>query len=43
LLNTTRCYAREQLERSGEGIELERRHMRYINRTRQASDVQVLA
>lgn len=43
LLNTTRCYAREQLERSGEGIELERRHMRYINRTRQASDVHVLA
>jgi predicted ATPase/DNA-binding winged helix-turn-helix (wHTH) protein len=43
MLNTTRCYAREQLERSGEGIELERRHMRYINRTRQASDVQVLA
>jgi predicted ATPase len=43
MLNTTRCYAREQLERSGEGIELERRHMRYINRTRQASDVHVLA
>jgi predicted ATPase/DNA-binding winged helix-turn-helix (wHTH) protein len=43
LLNTTRCYAREQLERSGEGIELERRHMRYINRTRRASDVHVLA
>lgn len=43
MLNTTRCYAREQLERSGEGIELERRQMRYINRTRQASDVHVLA
>ena len=43
MLNTTRCHAREQLERSGEGIELERRHMRYINRTRQASDVHVLA
>lgn len=43
MLNTTRCYAREQLERSGEGIELERRHMRYINRTRRASDVHVLA
>jgi predicted ATPase len=43
LLNTTRCYAREQLERSGEGIELERRHARYIKRIRRASDVHVLA
>jgi predicted ATPase/DNA-binding winged helix-turn-helix (wHTH) protein len=43
MLNTTRCYAREQLERSGEGIELERRHARYIKRIRQASGVHVLA
>jgi predicted ATPase/DNA-binding winged helix-turn-helix (wHTH) protein len=43
MLNTTRCYAREQLERSGEGIELERRHARYINRIRRTSGVHVLA
>ena len=43
MLNTTRCYAREQLERSGEGIDLERRHTRYLSRIRQASGVHVLA
>lgn len=43
MLNTTRCYARGQLERSGEGIELERRHARYIKRIRRTSDVHVLA
>jgi predicted ATPase len=43
MLNTTRCYAREQLERSGEGVDLERRHTRYIKRIRQASGVHVLA
>lgn len=43
MLNTTRCYARAQLERSGEEIDLERRHTRYINRIRRASDVHVLA
>jgi len=43
MLNTTRCYARELLERSGEGIDLERRHARYLNRASQASGVHVLA
>jgi predicted ATPase/DNA-binding winged helix-turn-helix (wHTH) protein len=43
MLNTTRCYAHGQLERSGEGIELERRHARYIKRIRRTSDVHVLA
>lgn len=43
MLNTTRCYAREQLERSGEGIDLERRHSRYISRIRQASGVHMHA
>lgn len=43
MLNITRCYAREQLERSGEGIELERRHARYIQRIRRTSGVHVLA
>ncbi|MDT3312094.1 winged helix-turn-helix domain-containing protein [Pseudomonas sp. rhizo66] len=43
MLHTTRCYAREQLERSGEGIDLERRHSRYISRIRQTSGVQVHA
>jgi predicted ATPase/DNA-binding winged helix-turn-helix (wHTH) protein len=43
MLNTTRCYAHGQLERSGEGIELERRHARYIQRIRRTSDVHVLA
>jgi predicted ATPase len=38
MLNTTRRYAREQLERSGEGIELERRHARFISRVRHASE-----
>ncbi|VVN86816.1 hypothetical protein PS718_01559 [Pseudomonas fluorescens] len=37
MLNTTRRYAREQLERSGEGIDLERRHARFISRVRHAS------
>lgn len=37
MLNTTRRYAREQLERSGEDIELERRHARFISRVRHAS------
>ncbi|MFJ5235690.1 ATP-binding protein [Pseudomonas neuropathica] len=43
MLHTTRCYARKQLECSGEGIDLERRHTRYINRIRRASGVPVLA
>jgi predicted ATPase/DNA-binding winged helix-turn-helix (wHTH) protein len=43
MLNTTRCCAREQLERSGEGIELERRHARYIKRIRRTSGVHALA
>ncbi|MBF6034283.1 helix-turn-helix transcriptional regulator [Pseudomonas sp. P155] len=43
MLRTTRCYARKQLECSGEGIDLERRHTRYINRIRRASGVPVLA
>ena len=43
LLNTTRRYAREQLERSGEGIDLERRHARYLSRMRQASSVHGVA
>jgi predicted ATPase/DNA-binding winged helix-turn-helix (wHTH) protein len=43
MLNTTRCYARTELERSGEGIDLERRHARYIKRIRRASDVRALA
>ncbi|MBP5948303.1 MULTISPECIES: ATP-binding protein [unclassified Pseudomonas] len=37
MLNTTRRYGREQLERSGEGIDLERRHARFISRVRHAS------
>ena len=43
MLHTTRCYARKQLERCGEGIDLERRHTLYINRIRRASGVSVLA
>jgi predicted ATPase len=43
MLNTTQCYARTELERSGEGIDLERRHARYIKRIRRASDVRALA
>ncbi len=43
MLHTTRCYARKQLERCGEGIDLERRHTLYINRIRRASGVPVLA
>jgi len=41
MLNTTRRYAREQLERSGEGVELERRHARYVNQRRTHSGVYV--
>lgn len=41
MLNTTRRYAREQLERSGEGVELERRHARYVNQRRSHSGVYV--
>lgn len=41
MLNTTRRYAREQLERSGEGVELERRHARYVNQLRSHSGVYV--
>lgn len=41
MLNTTRRYAREQLEHSGEGIELERRHARYVNQLRSHSGVYV--
>ncbi|WP_455805033.1 ATP-binding protein [Pseudomonas fluorescens] len=43
MLNTTRCYARKQLERSGEGVDLQRRHARYIKRMRLASGVHALA
>ncbi|MFJ7314611.1 ATP-binding protein [Pseudomonas sp. NPDC098747] len=43
MLNTTRRYAREQLERSGEGVDLERRHARYISRVRQVSGKQGIA
>lgn len=39
MLNTTRCYAREQLERSGEKVELERRYARYIDQLRRVSGV----
>ncbi|WP_434590009.1 helix-turn-helix transcriptional regulator [Pseudomonas sp. R4-83] len=42
MLNTTRRYAREQLERSGEGVELERRYARYINQLRRVSGVHAL-
>ncbi|WP_332761422.1 ATP-binding protein [Pseudomonas koreensis] len=41
MLNTTRRYAREQLERSGEEVELERRHACYVNRLRSTSGVYV--
>lgn len=42
MLNTTRRYAREQLERSGEGVELERRYARHINQLRRVSGVHAL-
>ncbi|HWH88511.1 MAG TPA: winged helix-turn-helix domain-containing protein [Pseudomonas sp.] len=37
MLNTVRRYARDQLERSDEKLELEHRHARYLSRTRNAS------
>lgn len=37
MLNTTRRYAREQLEQGGELNDVERRHTRYLGRTRPAS------
>ncbi|MCU0121618.1 helix-turn-helix transcriptional regulator [Pseudomonas sp. B2M1-30] len=41
MLNTTRRYACEQLAHSGELNDFERRHARYIDRTRWASGVQL--
>lgn len=43
MLNTTRRYAREQLERSDEGVELERRHAHYVKQMRRTSSVHVLS
>ncbi len=37
MLNTVRRYARDQLERTDERLELEQRHARYLSRTRNAS------
>jgi len=41
MLNTTRRYAREQLERSGEEVELERRYARHVDQLRRVSGVRV--
>jgi len=43
MLNTVRRYARDQPERSGEKLELEQRHARYLSRTRNASGRTLLA
>lgn len=43
MLNTTRRYAREQLERSGEYNEYERRHARFVSRGRWVSGSQLAA
>ncbi|PTT80630.1 transcriptional regulator, partial [Pseudomonas sp. HMWF005] len=43
MLNTTRRYAREQLEGSGERLDVERRHTRYIRRMRKESSAQLAA
>jgi len=43
MLNTVRRYARDQLERSDAWLELERRHARYLSRTRSASGRAFLA
>jgi len=43
MLNTTRRYAREQLERSGESNEYERRHARFVSRSRWVSATQLAA
>ena len=37
MLNTVRRYARDQLQRSDERLELEHRHARYLSRIRNAS------
>ncbi|WP_285420021.1 winged helix-turn-helix domain-containing protein [Pseudomonas sp. efr-133-TYG-5] len=41
MLNTTRRYAREQLEQSGELSDFERRHARYIGRAQRTSGLQL--
>ncbi|WP_222833258.1 ATP-binding protein [Pseudomonas sp. SC3(2021)] len=43
MLNTMRRYAREQLEGSGERLDVERRHTRYIRRMRKESSAQLAA
>lgn len=43
MLNTTRRYAREQLERGGELNDVERRHARYLGRSRPASSGRLTA
>nr|WP_315445720.1 winged helix-turn-helix domain-containing protein [uncultured Pseudomonas sp.] len=43
MLNTTRGYAREQLELSGDSNDYERRHARYVSRTRWVSGPQLTA
>jgi predicted ATPase len=43
MLNTTRRYAREQLEQGGELSDVERRHARYLGRTRPASSGRLTA
>ncbi|RON68824.1 winged helix-turn-helix domain-containing protein [Pseudomonas fluorescens] len=43
MLNTTRRYARELLERSGESSDYERRHARFVSRNRLASGLQLTA
>ncbi|MFJ2485719.1 ATP-binding protein [Pseudomonas sp. NPDC087639] len=43
MLNTTRRYAREQLERSGESSDYVRRHARQVSRSRLASGSQLTA
>ncbi|MFM9383783.1 ATP-binding protein [Pseudomonas sp. UV AK001] len=43
MLNTTRRYARERLEQGGELNDVERRHARYLGRTRPASSGRLTA
>jgi len=43
MLDTTRRYAREQLEQGGESSEVERRHARYLGRTRPTSSRRLTA
>ncbi|WP_339432533.1 MULTISPECIES: ATP-binding protein [unclassified Pseudomonas] len=43
MLNTTRRYARERLERSGESSDFEHRHARSLSRSRWPSDSQLTA